>query len=125
MENYHLDWTRHEDCDILFTFDGRAWHGKLIGDNCYGYRGDKVQSLKFMLTVTNYILWTRLDIELVNWFGVLQNSIVFTNSPEWANKLSGRAHSFTPSRSGVRSPLRPLSIIMIQFHYEVPLVHTN
>ena len=41
VENYHLDWTRHEDCDILFTFDGQGWHGKIIGDNCVGYKGDR------------------------------------------------------------------------------------
>lgn len=34
VENYHLDWTRHEECDMIFTFDGNAWHGKLIGDKC-------------------------------------------------------------------------------------------
>jgi hypothetical protein len=34
MQNYHLDWTRHEDCDMIFTYDGKRWHGKLIGDNC-------------------------------------------------------------------------------------------
>jgi hypothetical protein len=44
VQNYHLDWTRHEDCDILFTFDSEAWHGQLAGDNCTGYRGDKVIS---------------------------------------------------------------------------------
>ena len=44
VENYHLDWTRHEECDILFTFDGEAWHGKLAGENCKGYRGDRVIS---------------------------------------------------------------------------------
>ena len=44
MQNYHLDWTRHEDCDMIFMFDGDAWHGCLAGDNCIGYRGDKVIS---------------------------------------------------------------------------------
>jgi hypothetical protein len=44
IQNYHLDWTRHEDCDMIFTFDGSAWHGKLVGDKCVGYRGDKVIS---------------------------------------------------------------------------------
>ena len=44
MQNYHLDWTRHEDCDMIFTFDGQAWHGKLLGEGCRGYRGDRVYS---------------------------------------------------------------------------------
>jgi hypothetical protein len=44
IENYHLDWTRHEDCDIIFTFDGQAWHGKLLGNECRGYRGNRVVS---------------------------------------------------------------------------------
>jgi hypothetical protein len=45
VENYHLDWTRHEDCDILFTFDGKAWHGQLAcPGKCHGYRGDRVVS---------------------------------------------------------------------------------
>lgn len=41
MENYYLDWTRHEECDMIFTFDGKRWHGKLLGDNCTA-RGYKV-----------------------------------------------------------------------------------
>ncbi|AET72655.1 chromophore lyase [Synechococcus phage S-CAM8] len=44
IENYHLDWTRHDICDMMFTFDGTAWQGKLAGDQCRGYRGDKVVS---------------------------------------------------------------------------------
>lgn len=44
IENYHLDWTRHEECDIIFKFDGQAWHGKLLGDGCKGYRGNRVVS---------------------------------------------------------------------------------
>jgi len=45
VENYHLDWTRHEDCDIIFKFDGQVWHGELAyPGKCTGYRGDKVIS---------------------------------------------------------------------------------
>ena len=44
IENYHLDWTRHPECDILFAFDGQAWHGKLLGEGCRGYRGNRVVS---------------------------------------------------------------------------------
>ena len=29
---------------MIFMFDGDAWHGCLVGDNCIGYRGDKVIS---------------------------------------------------------------------------------
>ena len=28
MHNFHLDWTPHEECDMILTFDGQAWHGK-------------------------------------------------------------------------------------------------
>ena len=48
VENYHLDWTRHEDCDILFTSDGQGWHGKIIGDNCVDIKEIKL-SLNLML----------------------------------------------------------------------------
>jgi len=41
MENYYLDWTRHEDCDMIFTFKDNQWHGKLLGDQCI-VRGTKV-----------------------------------------------------------------------------------
>tara|TARA_B100002019_G_scaffold250915_1_gene231066 strand:+ start:20393 stop:20707 length:315 start_codon:yes stop_codon:yes gene_type:complete len=34
VENYHLDWTRDGNCDMIFKFDGNQWIGKLIGDNC-------------------------------------------------------------------------------------------
>ena len=44
MQNYHLDWTRHEECDMIFTFDGHAWKGHLRGNECRGYRGDRVVS---------------------------------------------------------------------------------
>tara|TARA_Y100000004_G_scaffold37246_1_gene39971 strand:- start:1038 stop:1508 length:471 start_codon:yes stop_codon:yes gene_type:complete len=29
VENYNLDWTRQEGCDMIFTFKDNAWHGKL------------------------------------------------------------------------------------------------
>ena len=45
VQNYHLDWTRHEDCDIIFMFDGQVWHGKLAHPGkCTGYRGNRVVS---------------------------------------------------------------------------------
>ena len=44
MHNYYTDWTPHEDCDMMFTFDGNSWTGRLIGDNCRGYRGDRIVS---------------------------------------------------------------------------------
>ena len=44
FENYDLDWTRSENCDMIFTFDGHAWHGSLIGDKCTGVRGHRVVS---------------------------------------------------------------------------------
>lgn len=34
VKNYHLDWTRHEDCDMIFTFFNNQWDGKLLGDKC-------------------------------------------------------------------------------------------
>lgn len=44
MHNYHRDWTPHSICDMMFTFDGNIWSGRLIGDECRGYRGHKVVS---------------------------------------------------------------------------------
>ena len=45
VQNYHLDWTRHEDCDIIFKYDGKAWHGEIASPGkCRGYRGDEVIS---------------------------------------------------------------------------------
>ncbi len=44
MHNYHRDWTPHEDCDMMFTFDGTSWNGRLIGDNCRGNRGHRIVS---------------------------------------------------------------------------------
>ena len=43
VENYHLD-GQNTMIVIYYSFDGQAWHGKLAGDNCIGYRGDKVIS---------------------------------------------------------------------------------
>ncbi len=44
FENYDLDWTRCENCDMIFKFDDNIWHGELIGDLCTGVRGHKVVS---------------------------------------------------------------------------------
>ncbi|AIX27942.1 antenna protein [Synechococcus phage ACG-2014a] len=44
FENYDLDWTKSENCDMIFVFDGNAWHGQLIGDKCTGVRGYRVVS---------------------------------------------------------------------------------
>jgi hypothetical protein len=34
VENYNLDWTRNPKCDMIFTWDGQAWNGRVIGDEC-------------------------------------------------------------------------------------------
>ena len=44
FQNYNLDWTRSENCDMIFTFDGEAWHGHLVGDKCTGAKGYKIVS---------------------------------------------------------------------------------
>jgi hypothetical protein len=44
MHNYHMDWTPHDICDMIFTFDGTIWKGSLLGDECRGYRGHRVIS---------------------------------------------------------------------------------
>ena len=44
FKNYNLDWTRSENCDMMFTFDGTAWHGHLVGDKCTGAMGYRVVS---------------------------------------------------------------------------------
>ena len=43
VENYNTDWTRRENCDMIFKFDGRAWNGNILGDKCYR-RGAQVMS---------------------------------------------------------------------------------
>ena len=43
VENYNTDWTRRENCDMIFKFDGRAWNGNTLGNECYR-RGARVQS---------------------------------------------------------------------------------
>ena len=43
VENYHTDWTRCEGCDMMFTFDGQAWHGSLVSDNCFVRDGVRVK----------------------------------------------------------------------------------
>lgn len=35
VENYNIDWTRRENCDMIFKFDGRAWNGNILGNKCY------------------------------------------------------------------------------------------
>lgn len=44
MENYASDFTRREACDMIFTYDGQAWHGTLIGDGCIIRGNAKVTS---------------------------------------------------------------------------------
>ena len=44
VENYDLNWTRSENCDMIFTFDGTAWNGQLIGDKCTGAKGYRIVS---------------------------------------------------------------------------------
>lgn len=34
MENYTKDFTRRSQCDMIFTYNGRGWDGKLIGNEC-------------------------------------------------------------------------------------------
>ena len=36
VQNYHLDWTWHEDCDIIFKYDGKAWHGEIASPGNVG-----------------------------------------------------------------------------------------
>ena len=44
MENYRLDLTRNEECDMLFLFEGDSWHGKLDSERCSGDRGNRIVS---------------------------------------------------------------------------------
>ena len=44
MENYRLDLTRHEECDMMFTFYDNSWHGKLDSTKCLGERGNRIIS---------------------------------------------------------------------------------
>ncbi len=44
FQNYDLDWTRSNKCDMIFKYDGQYWHGKLGGDECTGVRGYRIFS---------------------------------------------------------------------------------
>ena len=44
MENYRLDLTRHEECDMMFTLYDNSWHGKLDSTKCLGERGNRIIS---------------------------------------------------------------------------------
>ena len=44
MENYRLDLTRHEECDMMFVFSNNCWHGTLDSDKCRGERGNRIKS---------------------------------------------------------------------------------
>ena len=43
VENYNLDWTRNEHCDMIFTWDGQSWTGCINGNQCK-IRGGTVTS---------------------------------------------------------------------------------
>lgn len=42
FQNYDLNWTRAGNCDMIFVYDGNAWHGQLGGSECTGVRGYRV-----------------------------------------------------------------------------------
>ena len=45
VENYDLDWTRAEDCDMILKFDGTCWRGELATPGkCTGVKGYRVVS---------------------------------------------------------------------------------
>lgn len=44
FQNFDLDWTRADKCDMIFKFDGTQWHGSLGGDECTGVRGHRIVS---------------------------------------------------------------------------------
>lgn len=51
VQNYHLDWTRCESCDMIFKFEGHEWHGQLIGNDCI-VRGNVRVKSEIKLTKT-------------------------------------------------------------------------
>ena len=110
VENYDLDWTRAEDCDMILKFDGTCWRGELATPGkCTGVKGYRVVSEIYIFKDKLHTMDQGYNSE-GKWYGVLNN---YTNLPVWANSFSGRATRFTPSRSGVRSPLRPLSFFIM------------
>ena len=44
IQNHFIDWTRNENCDMIFKFDGEKWIGNLLGCNCTGSQGERVVS---------------------------------------------------------------------------------
>ena len=49
VQNYNIDWTRTENCDMIFTFDGTSWKGELESPGkCMGVKGYRVESLIYL-----------------------------------------------------------------------------
>ena len=48
VENYHLDWTRSKNCDMMFVFNGHQWIGNIIGDSCIDKKGHRVNSMMIL-----------------------------------------------------------------------------
>jgi len=44
VENYHTDWTRSENCDMMFVYNGEQWIGSVVGDSCISSDGNRVHS---------------------------------------------------------------------------------
>ena len=44
FKNYNLDWTRSENCDMMFVYNGEQWIGSVVGDSCISSDGNRVHS---------------------------------------------------------------------------------
>tara|TARA_S200000501_G_scaffold312194_2_gene303181 strand:- start:23107 stop:23559 length:453 start_codon:yes stop_codon:yes gene_type:complete len=45
MQNYKLDGTRHQECDMHFTYQNDYWSGKLDSTRCKGEKGYRIESM--------------------------------------------------------------------------------
>ena len=107
IENYHLDWTRSEECDMMFVFDGQQWTGKVVGDHCFSKEGHRVSS-EMKLLVIKFIHVIRDMTLMVTWCGDLGTLI---NSKE--GRILAVDLVYTES-VGVRSLFAHLSLLLWQ-----------
>ena len=61
MQNYRLDGSRHEECDMHFRFESEHWSGKLDSDKCRGEKG--VQGCVRNISLRRKVIVKRQGIE--------------------------------------------------------------
>ena len=76
-----------------------------VSGKCRGYRGDEV--ISEIRAYGDKLHTCDRGIDLESGKMVWGSTELYRFKPVWANGSAVEPYSFTPSRSGVRSPLRP------------------